>query len=436
MLINAGGQGIWLFFALSGYLIAGPFVRALARGESLPGTGRYALRRAARILPAYWIALATLLLLVPLPLDWWQVPLHGALLHNLVPGEGQALFFVAWTLGIEALFYAFVPLAAWVARRVAGRGRSLHGRSPPGARALGGEHRVVAVGGGGVPERRPVRRGRERRRVPPVAPRAALGLLPGDPRRRRAGGGSPLLARRAEPLLAAALMLAAAALLLNTTSSTVLLDASRQVWAIAAGLVLVAALAGWGRLGPAVRVLAPIGLVSYGLYLWHWVALKVLLDEGASVQAGFVSWPLRIAVLLAVRCPSRSRVGCWWRSRCCASRGPLACRHGRGAGRGAALAQPRAVAAERRTAVAGLLGPHAVGRSAARPAADRRRRRHRLRPRLPAQRVLQPHRGGDRRAARGFALRRRRRDLPRIIAYDHAGTALLVCVTAGCSPAG
>ena len=30
----------------------------------------------------------------------------------------------------------------------------------------------------------------------------------------------------------------------------------------------------------------------------------------------------------------------------------------------------------------------------------------------------------------GFALRRRRRDLPRVIAFDHAGTALLVCVSA------
>lgn len=31
----------------------------------------------------------------------------------------------------------------------------------------------------------------------------------------------------------------------------------------------------------------------------------------------------------------------------------------------------------------------------------------------------------------GLALRRRRRDLPRVIAFDHAGTALLLCVTAG-----
>lgn len=31
----------------------------------------------------------------------------------------------------------------------------------------------------------------------------------------------------------------------------------------------------------------------------------------------------------------------------------------------------------------------------------------------------------------GMLLRRRRRDLPRIVAFDHAGTALLLCVTAG-----
>src|SRR5687767_15804809 len=67
VLITNGGAGIWLFFALSGYLIGAPFVRALQSGEPLPGAKRYATRRAARILPAYWIALATLLILVPRP---------------------------------------------------------------------------------------------------------------------------------------------------------------------------------------------------------------------------------------------------------------------------------------------------------------------------------------------------------------------------------
>ena len=315
MLINAGGQGIWLFFALSGYLIAGPFVRALARGEPLPGTGRYALRRAARILPAYWIALAALLVVVPVSLDWWQLPLHGALLHNLVPGEGQAVFFVAWTLGIEALFYAFVPLAAWAARRVAGGGATA---AAPGAAARPLRPRTLAAGVLALWAASIAWSLWAAAEYPNVGPFAAVenadvfrlslpallsAFCPGILVAVAREAGSPLLDRRAEPLLALALALAAAALLLNTASSTVLLDASRQVWAVAAGLVLVAALAGWGRLGPTARALAPIGLVSYGLYLWHWVALKALQDAGVSVEAGFASWPLRIAVLLAASLP-------------------------------------------------------------------------------------------------------------------------------------
>jgi peptidoglycan/LPS O-acetylase OafA/YrhL len=121
MLINAGGAGIWLCFSLSDLLIAAPFLRALEDGAPLPSLRRYALRRPARILPAYWVALAVMLLVLPpAALAWWQLPLHAALLHNLVPGEGQALFFVAWTLGIEALFYAFVALAAVAVRRLRG----------------------------------------------------------------------------------------------------------------------------------------------------------------------------------------------------------------------------------------------------------------------------------------------------------------------------
>jgi peptidoglycan/LPS O-acetylase OafA/YrhL len=58
------GVGVWIFFAASGYLIAGPFLRALLEGRSTPRVGRYALRRAVRILPAYWVALAAILLLV------------------------------------------------------------------------------------------------------------------------------------------------------------------------------------------------------------------------------------------------------------------------------------------------------------------------------------------------------------------------------------
>src|SRR4051794_27694445 len=37
-------NGIWLFFVLSGYLIAGPFIRALADGREQPPIARYGIR--------------------------------------------------------------------------------------------------------------------------------------------------------------------------------------------------------------------------------------------------------------------------------------------------------------------------------------------------------------------------------------------------------
>src|SRR5699024_11002297 len=51
--------GVALFFALSGYLLTRPWVRAAVRAgpgrARLPGTAEYLRRRARRILPAYWV---------------------------------------------------------------------------------------------------------------------------------------------------------------------------------------------------------------------------------------------------------------------------------------------------------------------------------------------------------------------------------------------
>src|SRR4051794_25264744 len=50
--------GVQLFFVLSGFLIFRPFVAAALDGaRRAPRLSRYAIRRAARILPGYWLAL-------------------------------------------------------------------------------------------------------------------------------------------------------------------------------------------------------------------------------------------------------------------------------------------------------------------------------------------------------------------------------------------
>src|SRR4051794_40093700 len=49
--------GVPVFFVLSGLLLYLPFVRARMDGRPRPSLRRYAVRRLARIVPAYWAAL-------------------------------------------------------------------------------------------------------------------------------------------------------------------------------------------------------------------------------------------------------------------------------------------------------------------------------------------------------------------------------------------
>ena len=49
--------GVPLFFAISGFLLYRPFVAARLDGRPPPGLRAYWVRRALRIVPAYWLAL-------------------------------------------------------------------------------------------------------------------------------------------------------------------------------------------------------------------------------------------------------------------------------------------------------------------------------------------------------------------------------------------
>src|SRR5207245_1404544 len=55
---------------------------------------------------------------------------------------------------------------------------------------------------------------------------------------------------------------------------------------IACGLVLFVFLRGGRGVVAISRVLAPIGVISYGMYLWHWVIAQWLLDRGFAIHAG------------------------------------------------------------------------------------------------------------------------------------------------------
>ena len=114
--------GVTLFFLLSGFLLYRPWARAAMTATSGPAVGGYALRRAARILPAYWAMVVFTLLLLPeiQPVRWQAWPVHLGLLHIYVPGFTLEGLTQTWSLATELAFYILLPVLAWIAGR---RGR-------------------------------------------------------------------------------------------------------------------------------------------------------------------------------------------------------------------------------------------------------------------------------------------------------------------------
>ena len=111
--------GVTLFFLLSGFLLYRPWAIGAMTDTRGPALGTYALRRAVRILPAYWVMVAFVLLLLPeiQPVRWQAWPVHLGLLHIYVPGFTIEGLTQTWSLATEVAFYAVLPLLAWVAGR-------------------------------------------------------------------------------------------------------------------------------------------------------------------------------------------------------------------------------------------------------------------------------------------------------------------------------
>jgi len=116
--------GVQVFFVLSGFLIFRPFVAAALDGaRHMPSMTRYAIRRAARILPGYWLALAASFFLLrhldhPMQIDPAQLPVFLVFAQNHFEETIKHLDPPMWTLAIEVSFYATLPLAGFAALRL------------------------------------------------------------------------------------------------------------------------------------------------------------------------------------------------------------------------------------------------------------------------------------------------------------------------------
>jgi acetyltransferase len=318
-------SGLVLFFVLSGYVISRPFVNALVDGRPMPDLRRYAMRRACRILPAFWVALAAVILFVhgtrPVPgaaplRAWWQVPLHALLLQDFVPGQFQGLLKVAWTLENELFFYALVPLAALlVARRFPAGIRP--GRLAGMVLALWAASAVVTLAADQLPaftDGAAV----ARYTFPAVVGLFCPGILVAIARTRAAGeaggglGALPRLwsrPRRWAPVVLGTLVLALVTWQAEVSlgrGHVVLLDQHWQVFAAGFGLLLGGVLAGGRHVEAASRPLAVFGTVSYGIYLWHTVVIHGVSVGNLGVtgaRAGLLALPFNVLLVAVLTLP-------------------------------------------------------------------------------------------------------------------------------------
>ncbi len=123
-IVAFGWMGVDLFFALSGFLIAGQLLRPWAQGVR-PDYGRFFLRRMLRTLPAY-LAVVAIYFLLPVLGEWPAIqPLWQFLsfTENLfIDFSVPKAFSHVWSLCVEEQFYlAFPIVVALLTRRPSAR---------------------------------------------------------------------------------------------------------------------------------------------------------------------------------------------------------------------------------------------------------------------------------------------------------------------------
>ncbi len=305
--LSRASIGLICFFVLSGYLLYGAFARAALSGGPGVALLPYLRRRAARIVPAYWVCGAGCLVLFavvgfhPITPSARELPMFALFLQNYSMSTMGRLNPVMWTLGVEIAFYALLPLVGWIALRL-GPGRlraqvmlvlALIAISPAW------DLLVLARGWDAVAGRA----------LPAFLGCFGLGMLVALWAQHRRSD------RPVGPRLTAALVVAAVVVVVGDgvwhengwwlSFSQGFLRPAVQVQAlghlaVAAGFALLIAAAARGS-GPAVawlgwRPLAALGVISYGLYLWHLPLLIAVREAGLLPEP----LPLRFAVVLAV----------------------------------------------------------------------------------------------------------------------------------------
>jgi peptidoglycan/LPS O-acetylase OafA/YrhL len=257
-LLYGGGLGVYLFFALTGYLLYWPFARrTFGDGRPISIAG-YARNRALRILPLYYVVLIVLLLVNEGGgsfTEWWR---FATFTQSFFPDTITKVDGPMWSIVVELQFYALLPLLAWGVARIAGKSPAKAGAV---LLALGAASlaiwwaKVHHIVGADL---------RWRYSLPVTLLNFVPGMLLALVRLE--------LERRPRGRLPSSTVLIGAGVAL-WAASTQRISLSGPICAGAAFLVLAGVVlpVRSGRLARALdlRALGLVGLVSYSVYLWH-----------------------------------------------------------------------------------------------------------------------------------------------------------------------
>lgn len=302
--ISEGRVALMSFFVMSGFLVILPWVRAAVEQRQNPSVRRYLTKRAARILPAYWLALVGTYILLHgtghrREADLADLPYLALFVQNYFEDTRALLNPPTWSLAVEISFYALIPVFGWLIIQVVRRGGRPAALAVAGVMMAGGLAFNYAAAVNGWPPTATTS-------LPAFLPVFACGIAAAALAYGRTVGRPGRVA----------LLLAGSALVLwngwwhhdgTGLWGNVFLD-------FPAGIGFAFIVVALVERAPRVLSAGPlrwIGIVSYGFYLWHMPVLYVLRLQEQWPENPWLAYSYVVAISLALAALSWFGVERW-----------------------------------------------------------------------------------------------------------------------------